>query len=76
MPTVWARTLRRAAELSGGELLLCTRLNVRPTDLTAWLNAQAKPPPEVFLKAVDIIGEHDLDELAKRQRPAGHSKSV
>jgi hypothetical protein len=77
MPTVWARTLRRAAELIGGELALAAKLTVKPSDLTAWLGAEGKPPPEVFLKAVDIIGEHDLREMAKRGKPGapGSSKS-
>jgi len=72
VPTVWARTLRRAAELVGGELSLAARLNVRPGDLAAWLRGEAKPPAEVFLKAADIIGTHDLEELAKRptRKPA------
>jgi hypothetical protein len=76
VPTVWARTLRRAAELVGGELTLATKLNVRPSDLTVWLNAQAKPPPEVFLKAVDIIGAHDLQQLAKREKPPADPNSA
>ena len=27
---------------------------------------EKKPPPETFLKAVDIIGGHDVQELAKK----------
>jgi hypothetical protein len=30
--------------------------------------AESKPPPEVFLKAVDIIGEDDLRQLAKNRK--------
>jgi hypothetical protein len=70
VPTVWARTLHRAAELVGGELRLATKLNVRPSELAAWLRAESKPPPEVFLKAVDIIGAYDLQQLSKRGGPS------
>jgi len=68
VPTVWARTLRRAAELAGGELALAARLDVKPSALKSWMAAESKPPPEVFLKAVDIIGEDDLRQLAKNRK--------
>ena len=73
MPTVWARTLRRAAELVGGELALATKLNVKPSDLTAWLGGESKPPAEIFLKAADIIGAHDLEVLRKAEKLKGPS---
>ena len=67
MPTVYARTLRRAAELVGGEAALAKRLGVTSTQLKHWLNALAKPPGDVFLKAADIVGDHELQQLRKQQ---------
>lgn len=67
MPTVWAEILRRAAEIVGGELSLAAKLKVKPGDLAVWLGAQKTPPPEVFLMAIDLIGERQLEELAKKQ---------
>ena len=63
MPTVYSRTLRRAAELIGGEQELARRLGVFPSHLAAWLAATTTPPIEVFLKAVDIVGDHDIQQL-------------
>jgi DNA-binding transcriptional regulator YdaS (Cro superfamily) len=60
VPTVYARTLRRAADLVGGELELAARLDVAPRDLTLWFSGSVQPPMHVFLKAVDIVVDGDV----------------
>ena len=68
MPTVYARTLRRAAELVGGESALAARLAVSENELDLWLRNFVRPPNDVFLKAVDIVGEHELRVLHERRK--------
>ena len=69
MPTMYA-TLRRAAELSGGVEALARELRVSPHQLGFWVASKASPPGDVFLRAVDIIGEHNLHAL-RRSPTAG-----
>ena len=59
MPTVYARTLRRAAELVGGERELAAQLKVSPSELTLWFGGSVQPPTNIFLKAVDIVVDRD-----------------
>ena len=59
MPGVYARTLVRAAEIVGGELELALRLKVTPSHLHLWLRGLSDPPRDVFLRAVDLVVEHD-----------------
>ena len=59
MATVHARTLRRAAELLGSEEALALRLNVTLGHLAWWMKDVARTPADVFLRAVDIITEHE-----------------
>jgi len=60
MPTVYARTLRRAAELLGGESALAAQLGVTKNELDLWIRNFVRPPGDAFLKAADIVGEHEL----------------
>jgi DNA-binding transcriptional regulator YdaS (Cro superfamily) len=55
---VHVRTLRRAAALVGGEQELALRIQVTPSHLILWLAGVAVPPPDVFLRAVDIVMDH------------------
>ena len=55
MPEVRARTLRRAAEIVGGEEALAGRLGITPSHLVLWLQGVADVPDSVFLRAVDIV---------------------
>lgn len=57
-------TLRRAAEIIGGEQELALVLNVTPSHLALWLGGYAEPPGDIFLRAVDLITEHELSRLA------------
>jgi hypothetical protein len=70
MPTVYARTLRRAAELVGGEAELAAQLGVTKKELDLWIRNFVRPPNDVFLKAADIVGEHELRVLQEQQKPA------
>lgn len=67
MPAVHARTLRRAADILGGEQPLALYLRVTPSHLACWLQGSEFPPTEVFLKAVDVVTEA---EMAKLPRPS------
>ena len=50
--------MQKAAELVGGDAKLCRLLKVPLADLRRWIDDQAHPPRDVFLRAVDVI----LDE--------------
>jgi hypothetical protein len=70
MATVHARALRRAAEILGGIDELAKFLHVPSFVLKRWVQGNAVPPLGVFLKAVDLIGEHKTTSLT---RPADES---
>jgi DNA-binding transcriptional regulator YdaS (Cro superfamily) len=67
---VYIRTLKRAAEIVGGEEELARRLKVAPRHLTLWICGAVSPPGDVFLQAADIVTEQDLQQLATKQGPA------
>ena len=67
MPTVYARTLGRAAECVGGEEELARRLKITPSHMALWIRGVVNPPLDVFLQAVDIIHEHETG----KPRPNG-----
>jgi hypothetical protein len=73
-PTIYNRTLQKAADYLGGQRALARYLKVSLGDLYAWMGPGAEPPPQaVFLKAVDLV-LHDLDmpdaERAQKVRVA------
>ena len=51
----YARTLRQAAEVAGGEAELAAALDVPPEALKRWLEGAEPPPMEVHLAALDLI---------------------
>ena len=55
MADVHVKTLRRAAEIAGGEQQLAVLLKVTPSHLHLWLNGFADPPGDIFLRAVDLV---------------------
>lgn len=59
MPYVRARTLRRAAEIMGGEEALALHLGITPSHVALWIRGLANPPDAVFLRAVDIVLRSD-----------------
>jgi hypothetical protein len=64
MPTVHARTARRAAEIVGGLEVLAAQLDVRDENLKKWLEGQLPVPQMIFLRCVDIVNAHQLDEIS------------
>lgn len=64
MTWVYARTLRRAVDIVGGEQHLALRLKVKPSHLSLWLRGLCQPPTDVFLRAVDLVTENDISVLA------------
>lgn len=61
MPDIYARTLRRAAEIVGGVNELAARWNVPRDDLVHWMQGTKRAPTRIFLQAVDIVLAHDAD---------------
>ncbi|MGH8670072.1 MAG: hypothetical protein ACREUH_12640, partial [Burkholderiales bacterium] len=51
----YARTLRQAAEVAGGEAELAAVLNVPPETLRRWLEGAEPPPVEVQMAALELI---------------------
>jgi hypothetical protein len=58
MPTVHARTLRRAAEIIADDKKLAEILGITPQVLALWKSSNRPFPQKVFLKAVDIVVAH------------------
>lgn len=63
-----ARVLGRAASVLGGPNQLRKYLRVSALSLSVWMAGGEAPPPDVFLKAVDVIADAELQKL---KRPAG-----
>ena len=61
--SVYARAVRRAAELVGGRDNLASALQVPRAEIDKWLAEEKKPPRDMFLRVVDLI----IDD----GRPAG-----
>ena len=53
--TVYTKVLHRACQIAGGVEHLAARLRVPVPTLFRWLDGEAEPPTQVFLKAVDIV---------------------
>ncbi len=78
---VYARTLQKAAELSGGQKQLARTLRVPLAELEKWIAGEATPPMSVFLKAIDYVldetspsaGSEPDDPAARDCAPGGHS---
>jgi DNA-binding transcriptional regulator YdaS (Cro superfamily) len=61
-----AATLKRAAEILGGIDALRAHLGVSHTRLAAWLRGNVRPPSDKFLRAVDVIVEHEVRRIGRR----------
>jgi DNA-binding transcriptional regulator YdaS (Cro superfamily) len=59
VPETRVRTLRRAAEIVGGEESLALHLGINPSHLSLWIRRAADTSDAVFLRAVDIVQEHE-----------------
>jgi hypothetical protein len=71
MTTVHASTVRRAAEILGGVEVLAAQLAVRGDDVENWLEDKVPPPQDIFLRCVDIVIAHDLDNITGHAQPKG-----
>jgi DNA-binding transcriptional regulator YdaS (Cro superfamily) len=65
---VRTEALRRASEILGGTTTLRKYLGVSALSLNVWMAGAEPPPTEVFLKAVDVIVERELEELRSKKR--------
>src|SRR4029077_10205458 len=52
---VYVSALLRAADILGGKDKLRAKLHVPMFSLEEWLVGRSQPPPDVFLKTVDIL---------------------
>jgi len=66
MPTVHARTLKRAAQIAGGYLQLGTQLGVPTADVASWAEGTKPVPEEMFLRAIDIVTAYGVAEISGR----------
>ena len=71
--SVHRRALERAILLAGGEEALSARLRVDAAAVRFWRNGDAPIPGDAFLRIVDFLVEHSLDDL---QRPPRGSDST
>jgi hypothetical protein len=63
-----ASVLRRASSVLGGTPQLRKYLRVSALSLSVWMTGAEAPPIDVFLKAVDVIADAEMQEL-KRGAP-------
>lgn len=59
-----ARILQRALEIVGSREDLARLLQVRQVPLATWLNGVTPLPDDIFLRAVDIVLNHETDRLS------------
>ena len=52
---IYIRTLHEACLILGGEHKLAVYLDVSAERVEGWLNGRGAPPPEVFLRCVDLV---------------------
>ncbi len=63
---LYTQTLRRASEIVGGINELGMKLGVSAFDIERWLLGQAAIPPDVFLRAVDIVSAQGIEISSRR----------
>lgn len=68
MSTVYIRTVSRAAEIAGGIGQLGLRWRVPLELLMSWLEGRIPIPEDIFLRAVDIVIAHEIDEIGNGDR--------
>ena len=64
VPDTKARILQRALEIVGSHEDLSRLLQVRPVPLATWLGGVTPVPDDVFLKAVDIVLNHETKDVS------------
>jgi hypothetical protein len=55
MSSVYARAVRKAAELAGGNAELARVLQVPRDAIEKWIVGEGMPPRDIFLRVVDIV---------------------
>lgn len=75
MPTVYARTVRRAAEIVGGIEALSAQLGVHPGILEGWMAGTNPVPQDIFFRAVDIVVADDVNQISGRHPVVNRSGS-
>ena len=72
--SVQRRSLHRAVEIVGGPAAMARTLGVPEPALRMWLDGRPMPS-DIFLRAVDIIVQHDIDDqnvaASQQQRKEG-----
>ena len=63
MPTVRARTVRRAAEIVGAIEALAAQLNVQYELIREWMEGNLPVPQDLFLRCVDIVNADQLRKI-------------
>jgi len=63
MASLGAKVLQRASQLLGGTPKLRKYLKVSALSLSVWMAGAEPPPRDVFLKAVDVIADSELQKL-------------
>ena len=63
--TVRMQVLRRACEILGGAPKLRAYLGVSALALSAWMTGTEPAPTDVFLRAVDVIIDQEVEELKR-----------
>jgi hypothetical protein len=74
--TVYTAALERAALILGGDARLREYLGVDANWLDKWLQGVSMPPPNVFLKVVDVVSQESLNRMTDaRVKPAGDTQA-
>lgn len=68
MSSMYARAIRRAAEIMRGYEQLAAHLDVKLEELMQWAQGFEKPPTRVFLMVADVIARESAPQ-ASRARP-------
>jgi hypothetical protein len=73
MPNLRARTIARAAVIVGGVDLLARKLAIPPEQLGRYLRGESLVPPEIFMRATEIVTDGGIAEVSK-PRPTSEPK--
>ena len=67
--TARSTTVRAAAQALGGAEALADTLGVSALQVERWANGEESVPADIFLRAVDLLEQH---ERRKEPRPSGN----
>ena len=72
---VRVRSLKRAAEIVGGDAQLALQLGVTPDRLSHWIDGVTPLPTYIFFRVVDLIAAHDISTMKVASGDASESRS-